>query len=121
VINGYIGLLELRRALELIGSHLVVTGLHRNAEPIGDVLEILHKLFDPLRNRAPVVILKLLILGRSMPHQRASCLHQVRTGIIESLIDEEIFLLPSESRINLCNILVKKLADPDSSSVYCRH
>ena len=108
VINRNIGLLELRRALELVRSHLVVTCLDRYAKPVGGVFEVLHKLLDPLRNRTPIVILKLLVLGGRMPHQRTTGLHQVRTGIIEGLVHEEIFLLPTEGRINLCNVLVKK-------------
>ena len=113
VIDRNVGILELRCTLELIGSHLIVTGLYRNTEPVGGILKVLHKLLDPLRNCAPIVVLQLLVLGRSVPHKRAPCLHEVRTGIEKSLIYKEIFLLPPEGRINLGNVLVEKLADRD--------
>ena len=42
-----------------------------------------------------------------MTHQSATGEHKVGTGIIKSLVDEEIFLLPSEIGRNVVDFRVK--------------
>ncbi len=63
------------------------------------------------------MIRELLILGRGMPHQGAVCQHQVRSGIIKRLVNQEILLLPSQGGNNLFYILVKQMTHLHGSLV----
>ena len=57
VVVGQVALLVHRSQLELIGSHLVVTGLDRNAQFQAFVFEIGHEGDDPRGDRAEIVVL----------------------------------------------------------------
>ena len=57
VVVGQVALLVHRSQLELIGSHLVVTGLDRNAQFQAFVLEIGHEGDDPRGDRPEIVVL----------------------------------------------------------------
>ena len=96
VVDSQIGLLEDRSQLKLVGSHLVMTRLTRDAEFQSLNLEVAHEGSDALRNGTEVVVIHLLVLGRVMTHQGTACQQQVRTCGIESFIHEEILLFPTE-------------------------
>ncbi len=87
-----------RRHLELPRRDLVVAGLGRDAEPPELAVEIHHEGEDPLADRAEVLVLELLALGRCRAEQGPAGEEQVGTVLGEPPIDEEIFLLGSDVR-----------------------
>ena len=111
LVVGKIGLAVDGRKLELIGRHLVVAGLQRNAEAVSGYLDILHERRHPRRDGSEIVVVQLLVLGRIVSHQRAAGDHEVRTGGIERLVDEEVLLLPSEIGVDFADRRIEKPAD----------
>ena len=77
VVGGDVAGLEQWRDLELERRHLVVTGLDRHAEPPELVLHLGHEGQDPGRDRAEVVVLELLALGRAGAEQGPLAGHEV--------------------------------------------
>jgi len=53
------------------------------------------------------MIVKLLVLRRSMAHQCATGERQVGTGIIERLINQEVLLLPTQVGVDPGYIFVE--------------
>ena len=96
LVIGEVGFPEDRRQLELVRGNLVVAGLDRNAEFVSGNLEIPHKCGHTAWDGAEVVVVQLLVLGGVVSHQCPAGNHQVRTGGIEFLIHEEVFLLPAQ-------------------------
>ena len=120
VVIGQVGLLEHRSHLELVWRHLVVAGGDRDAQFVGLAFEVLHEGHHAGRNAAEVVVIQLLPLGRGRAKQGASALAQVRTGIVEGLVDQEVLLLPAEGGDHLGDVLVEVLADVRGGLVYGR-
>ena len=85
-----------RRQLELVRRHLVVSGFERNAKPVPGNLQLAHKLSHARRNRCEIMVIQLLVLRRIVPHKGTPGNHKVRAGRIQTLIHQEIFLLPPE-------------------------
>ena len=96
MVNGNVHLLEDRSQLELVGRNLVVTGLAGNAKLESLNLKILHESLHALRDGAEIMVVHLLVLCRIVSHKRTACEHEVRTSRIESLVNEEILLLPTK-------------------------
>ena len=117
VINGKIGFLENRCQLKLVRGHLVVARLGGDAQFERDNLQFAHEGCHALRDGTEIVVVHLLVLGRVVPHQRAARQQQVGTGGIESLIHEEILLLPTEVRRHLLDRGVEVVADLRGSHV----
>ena len=117
VVVGKVDLLVDRSQLELIGSHLVVARLDRNAQLQALILEVLHEGHHTRRNRTEIVVLQLLVLGRLVTHERTPREHQVGTCGPETLVNEEILLLPAQIGEDLRNILVEVVADLRGSGI----
>ena len=96
MIDSEVGFLEDGCQLKLVGSHLIVACLTGDTESQSLELQILHKGLYALRNGTKVVVIHLLVLGRVVAHQRTTRQQQVRTCGIESLVNEEILLFPTE-------------------------
>ena len=64
------------------------------------------------------MVVHLLVLGRVVTHQRAPRQQQVGTGSVQSLVHEEILLLPSEVGSNLLHGGVEIVAHLSSSHVH---
>ena len=107
VVNGQVGLLEDGSQLKLVGCHLVVTGLARDAQLQCLVLQVFHESLHTLWHDAEIVVFHLLVLGGVMPHQGASRQHQVGTCHIKALVYQEVFLLPSQIGNHLFHLGVK--------------
>ncbi|OPZ77387.1 MAG: hypothetical protein BWY77_01708 [bacterium ADurb.Bin431] len=82
--------------LELVGCHLVVAGLGRDPDLVEFGLGILHEGENPLLDRAKVVVLELLPLGRPGAEKGAAGDAQIRTKIVKGLVDEKILLLRAD-------------------------
>ena len=63
MVNGQVRVLEDRSHLKLIGSDLVVTRLHGDAEHQGLYLKVAHEGCHALGNASEVVVVHLLVLG----------------------------------------------------------
>ncbi len=87
-----------RRHLELARGDLVVAGLGRDAEPPQLAVEIHHERQDPLADRAEVLVLQLLALGRCGAEQGPAGEQQVGTVLGEPAVDQEVLLLGSDVR-----------------------
>ena len=95
------------RQLELVGRHLVVAGLDRNAQLQTLVLQVAHEGDDAGRDGSEVVVLELLVLGRFVTHQRAAREHQVGTQGPEAFVHQEILLLPAQEGVDASDVLVE--------------
>ena len=107
VIVGQIGLFKNRGKFELIGSHLVVTGLDRNAQLQAFVFEIGHESDDPRGDRPEIVIFQLLIFGTFVSHESSAGKYQIGTSRIQTFIDQKIFLFPTQIGIDVLYIFVE--------------
>ena len=93
VVHGQIQLLEHRRDFKLSGADLVVPGARGHAQPPEFAVEIGHERHHPALDRAKIVVLKLLVLGRRPAEQCSPALQKIQARLIKLLIDQEIFLL----------------------------
>ena len=111
MVDSQVALLEDGCQLKLVGSHLVVACLDGNGQLQGLNLQVLHESLYAVGNGAEVVVVHLLVLGTLVTHQRATRHQQVGTGRVESLVDEEVLLLPTEVDLYLLYVVVEVLAD----------
>ena len=110
VIYCKIALLIDRCQLKLVRSHLVMAGLARDAEFERLDFKILHESLHTLRDGSEIVVVHLLVLRRVVSHQGTACEHQVRASRIETLINQEVLLLPSEIGLHLLYLWVEVVA-----------
>ena len=88
-----------------------MTGLDRNAELQTLIFELLHEGDHACRDCPEVVILQLLVLGRLVSHEGSARQHQVGAHGPQTLIDEEVLLLPAEVGVDLLDRAVEVVAD----------
>ena len=93
VIGRDVRALEHRRDLELARRDLVVARLHRDAELEELLLALEHEREHALGDRAEVLVLELLALGRRRAEQRAAREQEVGAREVELAIDQEVLLL----------------------------
>ncbi len=98
VIGRHVGALEDRSDLELSRGDLVVAGLGRDAELEELAFAVEHVREHPVGDRAEVVVVELLPLGRFRAEQGASGVQQVGPAVEEALVDQEVLLLRSGER-----------------------
>ena len=96
VVAGDVRRLEQRGDFVLAGRDFVVPRLHRHADAEHFRLGIGHEREHARRNRAEVVIVELLTLGRPGAEQRALARHEVGTAIEQLAVDQEVFLLRTD-------------------------
>ena len=84
---------EHRSAFKLIGRHFVVPGLQRNAQLVGFCLKVFHEHRHAGGDGAKIMVRQLLVLGRCVANHRATTQLEVRTGIVQGLVHQEILLL----------------------------
>ena len=111
MVDSQIALLVDGGQLKLVGSHLVVTCLHRDSQLQRLNLQILHKGLYTVRYGAEVVVIHLLVLGTLVAHQRATRHQQVRACRVQTLVHQEILLFPSQVHLNLGDVVVEILAN----------
>jgi hypothetical protein len=90
--------LEHRGHLELARGDLVVAGPGRDAQPPQLAVEIHHEGQDPLPDRAEVLVLQLLALGRGRPEQGPAGEDEVGPLEGQPAVDEEVLLLRPDRR-----------------------
>ncbi len=95
------------------GRDLVVAGLGGDAELEELTLGVHHEAQHALGDRAEVVVVELLALGRLRAEQRAAGVDEIGTGQEEVPVDEEVLLLGAAERDHLVEVLVpEQLQDP---------
>ena len=87
-----------------------MAGFARDTQFEGLDFEVLHKLRHAFGNGAEIVVVHLLIFGTVVSHQGAAGEEQVGACGIESFVDEEVFLFPTEVGLYLPHIVVEVLA-----------
>ena len=97
---------------------LGATSLWRDAEPVAFYLKIEHESFNAGGYGAEIMVFELLVLGAFMSHKCAAGHHQVGTGAVESFVDEEVFLFPTEIRIDMFYLRIEILCYRCSRFVY---
>ena len=101
---------EDRGELVLRRGDLVVLGLGEDAEFPQLLVQLLHISGNAGLDRAEVVVLHLLPLGRHRAEQRAAGILQIGARIIILLVYEEILLLRADRRRDALGVLVAKQA-----------
>ena len=87
---------EDRGELVLRGRDLVVLGLGQDAELPELAVQLLHVLDHPGLDRAEVVVLQFLALGRLCAKERAARVDEVAALVVDVLVDEEVLLLRAD-------------------------
>ena len=118
MVDGEVGLLKDGSELKLVRRNLVVTCLARNAQLQSLDLQVFHEGLYALGDGTEVVVVHLLVLCRVVTHQCAACEHEVGACRVETLVNEEIFLLPTEVADNLLYFRIEIVADICCSHVY---
>ncbi len=114
VVGADVRVLEDRRDLVLAGSDLVVPGLDRHAELRQLVLEVHDAGEHALRDRAEVVVVQLVALGRVRAEEGAAGQDQVGTRVVVLLVHEEVLLLGTDRGEDPLRLLVAEQAQrPD--------
>ena len=111
VVHGQVAFLEDGCQLKLVGSHLVVARLQRDAQLQCLDFQVFHEGGHAGGDGAEVVVLQLLALRSLVPHQRAARQQQVGTGGIETLVHQEVLLLPAQVGHHLLHLRVEVVAD----------
>ena len=93
VVAAHVRVLEHGRELVLGGRHLVVAGLDRHAQPGELLLGLEHAREHALGDRAEVVVVELVALGRLGAEQRAAGGDEVGALEVVALVDQEVLLL----------------------------
>ena len=101
VVGADVRVLEDRRDLVLRGRDLVVAGLDRHAELGQLALRVEHAREHALGDRAEVVVVELVALGRLGAEQRPARGHQVGALEVVLLVDQEVLLLGADGREDL--------------------
>ncbi len=112
-----VALLEYRRQLELVGRYLVVAGVGRDSEAVAFQLQVKHESFYAGGDGAEIMVFELLVLGALVTHEGAAGHHEVGTGGIQGLVDEEVFLFPTEEAVDVVDLLVEVSRDAGSGLV----
>ena len=99
---------EHRRHLVLSGRNLVVLGLGKDAELPQLLIQLLHECGNARTDRAEVVVLHLLSLGRLCAEQGAAGENQVLTLRIVLFVNEEVLLLRADRCSHAANILAEQ-------------
>ncbi len=106
VIGRDVGVLEDRRDFVLSRCHLVVARLHRDAELEELALGVDHEREHALGDRAEVLVLELLPLGRRRAEESATARDQVGPREEEMAVDQEVLLLGAREREDRRRLLV---------------
>ena len=118
LVVGKIAFTEDGSTLKLVGSHLVVASLHRDAETVSLNLKIFHEGLYAGGNLTEIMVVHLLVLGRSVAQQRAAAGDEVGTRGVEPVVHEEVLLLPAEVGLYLLDVGVEHLADGQGGVVH---
>jgi hypothetical protein len=108
-----------RRHLELARCHFVVPRLDRHTQSVQLALDFHHAGEHAVLDGAEVVIFQLLATRRLRAEQRAARRHQVRTAVVELLIDQEVLLLRPERRHHAARIHAEQLERAPSLHIEC--
>ena len=106
MVSRHIGALEHRGQFELTGSHLLVTGLGRDAELEELAFAVEHVAQDSIRDGAKVMVVELLPLRWFGAEQRAAGVEQIRAAEEEAAVDQEVLLLGTGERDHRVRVLV---------------
>ena len=113
VVGRDVGVLERDGDLVLRRRDLVVPGLDRHAQLVQLGLGLEHAGQDPLGDRAEVMVLHLLALGRLGAEEGPAGVDQVGPGVVEVLVDEEVFLLGPGGAVDPRGVGAEEPEDPD--------
>ena len=109
VVDGDVGGVVDGGQLMLAGGDLVVLGLGGNAQLPQLLVQFLHKAGDDGADRAEVVLLQLLALGRGRAEQRAAAQHQVQALLVVLLLNQEVLLLGADGGRDAVHVLAEQL------------
>ena len=106
VVDGEIGLLEIRRHLELARRDFVVTSRQSARRACTARTRLRRCSLNALRNAAEVVIFELLPARGRSAEKGAAAHHEIGTQREVRAVDEEVFLLGAERREDALHALV---------------
>ncbi len=108
VIGGEVAVFEERGEFVLAGGDFVVAGFDGDAELDEFVFAVGHEGQDAFGDDAEIVVFQFLALWRRCAEEGAAAGDQVGTGVVEVLVDEEIFLLGADGGEDLVDVGVPK-------------
>ena len=100
-----------RCKLVLSGRDLVVLGLCHDTKFPELLVQFLHIRLDTGLDRAKIMVVQFLTLGRLRSEQGTPGINQVFTLLIDLAVDEEILLFRSDSRTDRGHILIAEKAE----------
>ena len=118
MVDGQVALLENGRQFKLVRSHLVVARFYGYGQFQSLNLQVFHEGLHAVGDGAEVVVVHLLVLRTLVSHQRASRHQEVGTSRVETLVDEEVLLLPAQVHLYLLDVVVEIAADVRSGLVH---
>ena len=122
VVGGDVDGGEDRRQLVLCGSDLIVLGLGIDAQLPQLLVQLRHERLDALFDRAEVVVVELLTLGRTRAEEGASGIFQILAAFVNILVDQKVFLLGADSRVYAGDVgLAEEVQDPHALVVDAVH
>ena len=118
VVHGQVAFFVDGGQLKLVGCHLVVARLHGYAQLQRLNLQILHEGLHALGDGTEVVVVHLLVLCRVVAHQRATGEHQVGAGRVETLVNQEVLLFPTQVGLHLLHLRIEQARHVGGSHVH---
>jgi hypothetical protein len=118
VVNGQICFFEDWSEFKLVWCNLVVASLARDAEFESLISRSFMKACTRSGMVTEVVVVHLLVLGTVMSHQGTAGEDEVWTSSIEVLVNEEVFLFPTEVGDDLLYVGIEIMADIGSSYIH---
>ena len=116
MVGRNIGVLEGRGDFILPGGDLVVAGLDRHAEFVELLFDISHECKDAIRNRAKVMVVQLMTLGRCCAEERSAAHQEIRAAGHIGLVHKEILLLAADGRDDAADALIRS---KDAKDAHC--
>src|SRR5437016_6968570 len=119
MIDTQVHLFKDRCTFKLRGRHFVMPRAQRNTKLVSLPFIIPHERVYSFRNGTKIVVFELLTFCGAMTKHSSAAKHKIRPCIMQSLIDDKIFLLPSKSGSYPGYVLVEIIADIYRCPVQC--
>ena len=112
MVGGQVGVCERGCDFVLAGRNLVVSRLDGDAQAIQPLLRIEHAGENPGRYPPEIMVVQFLALRGLGTEKGAAADNQVRTLVVEALVDKEVLLLGAHRGKHFGGRIAKEFQDP---------